>query len=92
MGVLDGVLYAVGGHDGPLVRRSVEMWRPGAPAWRPAPDMAAARRNAGVLPHTGQLMVIGGDDGTSNLNTVEVTRQIDDAHFFSYIIILTYKS
>lgn len=62
----------MGGHDGPLVRQSVEVWRPGAQGWRPAPDMATCRRNAGVLPHQGLLYVIGGDDGTSNLNTVEV--------------------
>lgn len=70
--MLDGVLYAVGGHDGPQVRRSVEVWQVGTASWRPAPDMSICRRNAGVLPHRGLLYVIGGDDGTSNLNTVEV--------------------
>lgn len=28
VGVLDGILYAVGGHDGPLVRKSVEAFDP----------------------------------------------------------------
>ena len=34
--------------------------------------MKYARRNAGVIAHSGLLYVIGGDDGTSNLASVEV--------------------
>ena len=28
MGVVDGLLYAVGGHDGPTVRKSAEVFHP----------------------------------------------------------------
>ena len=33
MGVLNGLLYSVGGHDGPLVRKSVESYNPDANRW-----------------------------------------------------------
>lgn len=35
-------------------------------------DMTFRRRNAGVVAHDGFLYVVGGDDGSSNLNNVEV--------------------
>lgn len=44
---MDGILYAVGGHDGPLVRRSVESYNPETRTWSPVADMALCRRNAG---------------------------------------------
>lgn len=47
VGVLDGVLYAVGGHDGPEVRNSVEAYRPSAGVWTSVADMHMCRRNAG---------------------------------------------
>ena len=47
VGVLDGHLYAVGGHDGPLVRKSVEMYDPELNEWTPVADMHLCRRNAG---------------------------------------------
>lgn len=75
VGVVEGALYAVGGHDGPAVRRSVERWA-GA-GWAAAPPMHTARRNAAVAAHHGRLYVVGGDDGAANLNTVEVR-----IHFF----------
>ena len=72
VGVLDNILYAVGGHDGPLVRKSVEAYDPATNTWRPVGDMAFCRRNAGVVAHNGMLYVVGGDDGLSNLASVEV--------------------
>lgn len=47
VGVVDGILYAVGGHDGPLVRKSVEAYNPETKTWTPVADMAFCRRNAG---------------------------------------------
>lgn len=46
--MLDGTLYAVGGHDGPLVRKSVESYNPDTKTWAPVADMALCRRNAGM--------------------------------------------
>lgn len=45
--MLDGILYAVGGHDGPLVRKSVEAFNPETNKWTLVADMAFCRRNAG---------------------------------------------
>lgn len=47
VGVLDNVLYAVGGHDGPLVRKSVEAFNCITQTWTPIVDMNLCRRNAG---------------------------------------------
>ena len=49
VGVLEGVLYAVGGHDGPLVRKSVEMYSPDTNSWNQVADMHLCRRNAGKI-------------------------------------------
>ena len=45
--VLDGLLYAVGGHDGPSVRKSVEVYSSESNTWSPVADMHTCRRNAG---------------------------------------------
>lgn len=47
VGVLDGVMYAVGGHDGPEVRNNVEAYRPSTGVWTSVADMHMCRRNAG---------------------------------------------
>lgn len=47
VGVLKGLLYAVGGHDGPLVRKSCEVYDPASNSWRQVADMNMCRRNAG---------------------------------------------
>lgn len=109
VGVLGGQLYAAGGHDGPLVRKTVEVFDPQTNSWRLVCDMNMCRRNAGqIVPPTprvkktdlsmtvhciliiqrkhsnltsllppgvcainGLLYVIGGDDGSCNLSSVE---------------------
>ena len=45
--VIDGRLFAVGGHDGPMVKRSVEVYDSELDEWRPIADMSLCRRNAG---------------------------------------------
>lgn len=47
VGVLNGQLYAAGGHDGPLVRKSVEVYDPASNTWSQVCDMNMCRRNAG---------------------------------------------
>ena len=47
VGVVDGLLYAVGGHDGPMVRKSVEVYNPELNQWTQVADMTLCRRNAG---------------------------------------------
>lgn len=48
VGVLNNLLYAVGGHDGPLVRKSVEVFDPVTSTWKQVADMNMCRRNAGI--------------------------------------------
>lgn len=38
----------MGGHDGPLVRKSVEVYNPDTNCWSPVADMNLCRRNAGM--------------------------------------------
>lgn len=47
--MLGGQLYAAGGHDGPLVRKSVEVFDPQTNSWRLVCDMNMCRRNAGQM-------------------------------------------
>ncbi len=47
VGVLKSLLYAVGGHDGPLVRKSCEVYDPATNTWTQVADMNMCRRNAG---------------------------------------------
>jgi kelch-like protein 2/3 len=79
VGVLEGILYAVGGHDGPQVRKSVEAYDPAKRMWSPVSEMTFCRRNAGVVALNGFLYVVGGDDGCSNLSSVEVYNPKTDA-------------
>lgn len=92
VGVIDGKLYAIGGHDGPLVKRSAEMFDPETETWSPIAEMSLCRRNAGwnicfyapkvptilsicclgVITLNNQLYAVGGDDGSSNLVSVEI--------------------
>merc|ERR1719400_2973443 len=59
VGVLNGLLYSVGGHDGPLVRKSVECYNPETSPTRPRSQARRTKRNAGVLSHNGVIYVIG---------------------------------
>lgn len=48
VGVLDGVVYAVGGYDGLEVHCSVEAYKPSIGVWTSIADMHLCRKNAGV--------------------------------------------
>ena len=47
VGVLDGVLYAVGGHDGSETLKSVEAYRPSTGVWTTMADMNLPRKLVG---------------------------------------------
>ena len=72
VGVLNDKLYAIGGHDGPAVRKSVEYYDRANNCWVQCADMIIARRNAGVVTNDNLLYVLGGDEGLDNLASVEV--------------------
>lgn len=50
--MLGGQLFAAGGHDGPLVRKSVEVYDSQSNTWRLVCDMNMCRRNAGPVTTT----------------------------------------
>jgi len=43
VGVLDGILYAVGGYDGKNTHRSAEAYQPSTGVWTTIPDMHCCR-------------------------------------------------
>jgi len=47
VGVLDGVLYVVGGFNGLECQKSVEAYRPSSGVWTTVDDMHFPRQNAG---------------------------------------------
>lgn len=58
VGVLNNLLYAVGGHDGPLVRKSVEVFDPVTSTWKQVADMNMCRRNAGIRSNYFKIPVV----------------------------------
>ena len=61
MTVLDGKVYAVGGHSNGVGRlSSVERYDPATNAWEAAAPMAAARQAVGVAALDGKLYAVGG--------------------------------
>ncbi|KAG8238151.1 hypothetical protein J437_LFUL017264 [Ladona fulva] len=71
IGVVDGIMYAIGGHDGPVASKSVEAYNPKSNTWSPVADMTVCRRNAAVVCISNMLYVVGGDDGKTNFAFVE---------------------
>jgi len=52
VGVLDGVLYAVGGHCDQTISWDVETYRPSTGVWTYIPHMNCRRTNAGMTTWT----------------------------------------
>jgi len=48
VGVLDGVLYSVGGQNASNIHKSVEAYRPSTGVWSSIPDMHLRRSGAGI--------------------------------------------
>ncbi|KAL9883606.1 uncharacterized protein ACN427_010838 [Glossina fuscipes fuscipes] len=72
IGVLNNILYAVGGYDGQMVYKSAEAYNPESNQWHSVADMSLCRRNAGVVARDGLLYVVGGYDSDSYLSSVEI--------------------
>lgn len=47
--VYDGKIYVAGGHDGPLIHNSVEVYDPHKNKWSLTTQMNTCRRNAGLF-------------------------------------------
>ncbi|XP_042902645.1 kelch-like ECH-associated protein 1B isoform X1 [Parasteatoda tepidariorum] len=71
VGVLDGLLYAVGGSKATTHHNSVERYDPSEDKWFKVQNMLTARIGVGVAVVKRLLYAVGGYDGNSRLNTVE---------------------
>jgi kelch-like protein 1/4/5 len=63
--ILEGPLYAVGGHDGWSYLNTVERWDPVGRSWSYVCPMSVSRSTAGVAVLGKFLYVCGGRDGGS---------------------------
>ncbi|PFX19367.1 Kelch-like protein 17 [Stylophora pistillata] len=71
VGVLDGLLYAVGGYNGQVTINTVERYNPRTEEWNMVAEMNTARSMLGVASLNGQLYAVGGYDGVTDLSSVE---------------------
>ncbi|XP_060879866.1 kelch-like protein 2 isoform X2 [Metopolophium dirhodum] len=72
VGVLDGILYVVGGYDGTNTHKSAEAYQPSTGVWTTIPDMHFCRYYPGVTVLNGLLYVVGGcDKNTPSLDSAE---------------------
>ncbi|XP_078054666.1 kelch-like ECH-associated protein 1A [Mustelus asterias] len=78
VGVIDGVIYAVGGSWGSSHHQSAEKYDPETNKWTFIAPMKVRRIGAGVTVWNGLLYVIGGFDGKNRLNSVECYRPEKD--------------
>ncbi|XP_060247502.1 kelch-like protein 1 isoform X2 [Meriones unguiculatus] len=69
--VLEGPIYAVGGHDGWSYLNTVERWDPQSQQWTYVASMSIARSTVGVAALNGKLYSVGGRDGSSCLSSME---------------------
>ena len=67
-------MYVVGGFNGSLRVRTVDVYNPSDPydAWTTAPSMEARRSTLGVAVYKDCIYAVGGFDGSMGLNTAEV--------------------
>ncbi|GAA29188.2 kelch-like protein 3 [Clonorchis sinensis] len=70
--VVGGLVYVVGGFNGALRVRSVEVYDPARNSWHSGPNMECRRATLGVAVLNGRIYAVGGFDGNAGLNTAEV--------------------
>lgn len=59
MGVVNGIIYAVGGYDGSAHLNTMECFDPMTNTWRTVASMASRRSSAGVAVLNDMLYVVG---------------------------------
>ena len=78
-----GHLYVVGGRAFTGYLASTFRWKPGDAAWAAAADLTSARANLGAtVAGDGRLYVVGGDDDSNPIDTVEAYAPEAD-HWFT---------
>ena len=59
VGVVNGIIYAIGGYDGSAHLNTVECFDPMTNVWKPVASMASRRSSAGVTVLNDMLYVVG---------------------------------
>ena len=59
VGVIRGIIYAVGGYDGSTHLNTVECFDPVRNSWTPVANMTSRRSSAGVAVINNKLFVVG---------------------------------
>jgi len=72
LSVIGGRVYAVGGFNGSLRVRTVDVYDAVTDQWTPCANMDARRSTLGVAVMNGCIYAVGGFDGSTGLNTAEV--------------------
>ncbi|VDP70209.1 unnamed protein product [Echinostoma caproni] len=70
--VCTGLVYVIGGFNGALRVRSVEIYDPLSNTWHSGPNMECRRATLGVASLNGSIYAVGGFNGSAGLNTAEV--------------------
>ena len=65
LAVLIGLVYAVGGFNGSLRVRSIDVYDPVSDTWNSCPSMEARRSTLGVAVLNGLIFAVGGFDGST---------------------------
>ncbi|XP_069051908.1 kelch-like ECH-associated protein 1B [Lepisosteus oculatus] len=71
VGVIDGMIYAVGGSHGCIHHNSVERYDPEKDSWQLVAPMQTRRIGVGVAVINRLLYAVGGFDGTNRLSSAE---------------------
>lgn len=72
LSVIDGKVYAIGGFNGSLRVRTVDVYDPTLDTWLSSVSMETRRSTLGVAVLGNCIYAVGGFDGSSGLNTAEV--------------------
>lgn len=70
--VYNNQIWAIGGFNGSLRVRTVDIYDPIKSEWSLGPQMEARRSTLGAAVLNGRLYAVGGFDGSTGLNTAEV--------------------
>ncbi|XP_015372407.1 PREDICTED: kelch-like protein 2 [Diuraphis noxia] len=73
VGVMDGVIYAVGGeNEDEECLKSVEVYKPSSGIWTSIADMHFSRCGSSVFALDGLLYVVGGKNGEVQIESIEI--------------------
>ena len=73
--VYNGQIWAIGGFNGNLRVRTVDVYDPTKSEWNLGPPMDARRSTLGAAVLNGKLYAVGGFDGSTGLDTAEVYQE-----------------